>query len=149
MLWESSKNQFGRPIKKGRQNFRKFFENPPLPLRENPRSAPASKYGCAVSMIQLFNRLLVPSYIRYFLVSGVLSSGSKDNLFYVLLRDYGSKVAADVMFRMCRISAFFLMNRGFSVRLIVMIYKLDCQIINHIERQIMIELLHVSMFLLW
>ncbi|XP_075250352.1 DNA-directed RNA polymerase III subunit RPC1-like [Convolutriloba macropyga] len=46
---------------------------------------------------------------------GVLSSGSKNNLFYVLLRDYGSKVAADVMFRMCRISAFFLMNRGFSI----------------------------------
>ena len=41
MLWESSKNQFGRPKKKkkGRQNFGKFFENPPPP-RENPRSAP-------------------------------------------------------------------------------------------------------------
>ena len=31
VLWESSKNQFGRPKKKkGRQNFRIFFENPPL-----------------------------------------------------------------------------------------------------------------------
>ena len=41
VLWESSKNQFGRPKKKkkGRQNFGKFFENPPPP-RENPRSAP-------------------------------------------------------------------------------------------------------------
>ena len=38
VLWESSKNQFGRPKKKG-QNFRIFFENPPPP-RENPRSAP-------------------------------------------------------------------------------------------------------------
>ena len=34
VLWESSKNQFGRPKKKGRQNFRKFFENPPPPPRE-------------------------------------------------------------------------------------------------------------------
>ena len=49
----------------------------------------------------------------------MLSSGSKNNLFYVLLRDYGSKVAADVMFRMCRISAFFLMNRGFSVSVMI------------------------------
>ena len=40
-LWESSKNQFGRPKKKGRQNFGKFFANPPPP-RENPRSAPAA-----------------------------------------------------------------------------------------------------------
>ena len=41
MLWEGSKNQFGRPKKKGRQNFGKFFENPPPPPpRENPRSAP-------------------------------------------------------------------------------------------------------------
>ena len=31
VLWESSKNQFGRPKKKGRQNFGKFFENPPPP----------------------------------------------------------------------------------------------------------------------
>ena len=29
VLWESSKNQFGRPKKKGSQNFGKFFENPP------------------------------------------------------------------------------------------------------------------------
>ena len=43
VLWESSKNQFGRPKKKkGRQNFGKFFENPPPPPRENPRSAPGA-----------------------------------------------------------------------------------------------------------
>ena len=35
VLWESSKNQFGRPKKKkGRQNFGKFFENPPPPPLE-------------------------------------------------------------------------------------------------------------------
>ena len=34
MLWESSKNQFGPPKKKGRQNFGKFFENPPPPPLE-------------------------------------------------------------------------------------------------------------------
>ena len=31
MLWNSSENQFGRPQKKGRQSFRKLFENPPPP----------------------------------------------------------------------------------------------------------------------
>ena len=30
--------------KKGRQNFGKFFENPPPPPRENPRSAPVYKF---------------------------------------------------------------------------------------------------------
>ena len=34
VLRESSKNQFGRPKKKGRQNFRKFFENPPPSLEK-------------------------------------------------------------------------------------------------------------------
>ena len=34
VLWESSKNQFSRPKKKGRQNFGKFFENPPPPLEK-------------------------------------------------------------------------------------------------------------------
>ena len=37
--WESSENQFGRHLKKGRQNFKKFLKIRPLP-RENPRSAP-------------------------------------------------------------------------------------------------------------
>ena len=39
LFWESSENQIGRP-KKGRQSFKKSFENPPPPPRENPRSAP-------------------------------------------------------------------------------------------------------------
>ena len=42
VLWESSKNQFGRPKKKKvvkiLENFLKF--RPPPPPRENPRSAP-------------------------------------------------------------------------------------------------------------
>ena len=42
MLWESSKSQFGRPKKKGRQNFEileNFLKIRPPP-RENPRFAP-------------------------------------------------------------------------------------------------------------
>ena len=32
----------------------------------------------------------------------VLGSGSKNNIFYVLYRDYGSEVAADCMWRLAR-----------------------------------------------
>ena len=46
MLWEISKNQFGRPKKKGRQNFRKFFENPPPPL-EKILDPPLAKMVCS------------------------------------------------------------------------------------------------------
>jgi DNA-directed RNA polymerase III subunit RPC1 len=44
-----------------------------------------------------------------------LGSGSKNNIFYILLRDYGEKYAADAMVRLARITSFFLMNRGFSI----------------------------------
>ncbi|XP_037084098.1 LOW QUALITY PROTEIN: DNA-directed RNA polymerase III subunit RPC1-like [Pollicipes pollicipes] len=45
----------------------------------------------------------------------VLGSGSKNNIFYVLYRDYGSEIAADCMWRVSRITSYFLMNRGFSI----------------------------------
>lgn len=44
-----------------------------------------------------------------------LGSGSKNNIFYVLFRDYGAQYAADAMSRLARISAVFLTNRGFSI----------------------------------
>ena len=46
---------------------------------------------------------------------GVLGSGSKNNIFYLLLRDFGEKYAANAMLRLARIASFFLMNRGFSI----------------------------------
>ncbi|EDO36291.1 predicted protein [Nematostella vectensis] len=45
----------------------------------------------------------------------VLGSGSKNSVFYVLLRDFGQQVAADAMWRVARICPFFLSNRGFSI----------------------------------
>ena len=72
MLWENSQNQFVRPEKKGRQKFRKIFENPhhppappppphppppehpppthPTPPSRKPRSAP--DYKCKLSITQ-------------------------------------------------------------------------------------------------
>ncbi|KAK3708848.1 hypothetical protein QZH41_016279 [Actinostola sp. cb2023] len=45
----------------------------------------------------------------------VLGSGSKNSVFYILLRDYGPQFAADGMWRLARVCPFFLSNRGFSI----------------------------------
>lgn len=44
-----------------------------------------------------------------------LGSGSKTNIFYIQLRDYGEQVAADCMSRLARLCPYFLTNRGFSI----------------------------------
>ncbi|XP_071952923.1 DNA-directed RNA polymerase III subunit RPC1-like [Antedon mediterranea] len=44
-----------------------------------------------------------------------LGSGSKTNIFYILLRDVGEKAAADAMARLARLCPVFLSNRGFSI----------------------------------
>uniref|UniRef100_A0A2R5LGD7 DNA-directed RNA polymerase subunit n=1 Tax=Ornithodoros turicata TaxID=34597 RepID=A0A2R5LGD7_9ACAR len=46
---------------------------------------------------------------------GTMGSGSKNNIFYILLRDYGQQAAADAMWRLARIASFFIQNRGFSI----------------------------------
>ena len=45
----------------------------------------------------------------------VLGSGSKNNVFYLLLRDFGEQYAAEAMLRLARVASYFLMNRGFSI----------------------------------
>ena len=37
-----------------------------------------------------------------------LGSGSKNNIFYILLRDYGEEYAADAMSRLAKVCPFFL-----------------------------------------
>ncbi|XP_012276667.1 DNA-directed RNA polymerase III subunit RPC1 [Orussus abietinus] len=44
-----------------------------------------------------------------------LGSGSKQNIFYVLLRDWGEDAATTAMWRLARMASYFLMNRGFSI----------------------------------
>ncbi|XP_072037718.1 LOW QUALITY PROTEIN: DNA-directed RNA polymerase III subunit RPC1-like [Amphiura filiformis] len=44
-----------------------------------------------------------------------LGAGSKSNIFYILMRDYGEEVAADAMSRLAKICPFFLSNHGFSI----------------------------------
>lgn len=50
-----------------------------------------------------------------FMNKATLGSGAKQNIFYILLRDWGEDVAALVMWRLARITSYFLMNRGFSI----------------------------------
>ena len=45
----------------------------------------------------------------------ILGSGSKANIFYVLLKDYGQDMACLAMWRLARVASWFLMNRGFSI----------------------------------
>lgn len=45
----------------------------------------------------------------------LLGSESKCSIFYTLLRDWGEQHAIDGMWRLARISAVFLSNRGFSI----------------------------------
>ncbi|XP_012263608.2 DNA-directed RNA polymerase III subunit RPC1 [Athalia rosae] len=44
-----------------------------------------------------------------------LGSGSKQNIFYVLLRDWGEDASTTAMWRLARIASYYLMNRGFSI----------------------------------
>ncbi|XP_017880116.1 DNA-directed RNA polymerase III subunit RPC1 isoform X1 [Ceratina calcarata] len=44
-----------------------------------------------------------------------LGSGSKQNIFYILLRDWGEDIATTAMWRLARMASYFLMNRGFSI----------------------------------
>ena len=44
-----------------------------------------------------------------------LGSGSKQNIFYVLLRDWGEDAATTAMWRLSKMTSLYLMNRGFSI----------------------------------
>lgn len=45
----------------------------------------------------------------------ILGSGSKTNVFYVMLRDVSCDESADAMWRLARVTSFFMANRGFSL----------------------------------
>ena len=45
----------------------------------------------------------------------VIGGGSKSNLFYLLLRDYGEDYAIKGMWRVARMCPWYLSNRGFSI----------------------------------
>lgn len=44
-----------------------------------------------------------------------VGSGSKTNIFYVLMRDYGEQLAVDAMWRLARVAPTFLSHHGFSI----------------------------------
>ena len=63
------------------------------------------------SFVVIFNSQLLAGAMD----KATLGGGSKNNIFYILLRDYGQKTAADAMWRLARICPVFLSNRGFSI----------------------------------
>ena len=63
------------------------------------------------SFVVIYNSLLLAGAMD----KATLGGGSKNNVFYILLRDYGQKIAADAMWRLARICPVFLSNRGFSI----------------------------------
>jgi DNA-directed RNA polymerase III subunit RPC1 len=44
-----------------------------------------------------------------------IGPGSKANIYYTLLRDYGEDEAILAMWKVCRVTVYYLMNRGFSI----------------------------------
>ena len=54
-------------------------------------------------------------HIAGVLDKSIMGSGSKKNIFYVLLRDFGQQEACTAMWRLARVASWFLMNRGFSI----------------------------------
>ncbi|KAK3090302.1 hypothetical protein FSP39_010768 [Pinctada imbricata] len=46
---------------------------------------------------------------------GTLGSGSKNNIFYIILRDFGEQKAADTLSRLARLCPAYLSHRGFSI----------------------------------
>ena len=42
---------------------------------------------------------------------GTLGSGGKNNIFYILLRDFGQDIACVAMWRLARVTSWYLMNR--------------------------------------
>ncbi|XP_048760931.1 DNA-directed RNA polymerase III subunit RPC1-like [Ostrea edulis] len=46
---------------------------------------------------------------------GTLGGGSKNNIFYVILRDFGEQEAADALSRLARLCPAYLSHRGFSI----------------------------------
>ena len=44
-----------------------------------------------------------------------VGSGSKNNIFYVLLRDYSEDQTIKTMWKLARLTSYFMMNRGFSI----------------------------------
>uniref|UniRef100_A0A0K0FAM9 DNA-directed RNA polymerase subunit n=1 Tax=Strongyloides venezuelensis TaxID=75913 RepID=A0A0K0FAM9_STRVS len=45
----------------------------------------------------------------------LVGSGSKSNIFYILMRDFGEDVAINAMWKLARMAPVFLSNRGFSI----------------------------------
>lgn len=76
-----------------------LYKSSPFPLSPSPSLFPA--------VVVIFNS----QHLAGALDKSSLGSGSKNNIFYILMRDYGEQEAADCMSRLTRLCPYFLSER--------------------------------------
>ncbi|CAD5229444.1 unnamed protein product [Bursaphelenchus okinawaensis] len=79
------------------------------PNKSHPKGK--DEFECKDTYVMIKNNQLLLGMLD----KALLGSGSKTNIFYVLLRDFGENFAIEAMWRLARISPVFLSNRGFSI----------------------------------
>ncbi|VDM52864.1 unnamed protein product [Angiostrongylus costaricensis] len=93
-------------------------------VNQTPNREFCSKVTCSIPLLTACYLIFFKDSFVIFrnghLISGVLDksllgSGSKTNIFHILLRDFGENAAVDAMWRLARVSTVFLSNRGFSI----------------------------------
>jgi hypothetical protein len=116
------------------ENSEIFSHHSKVSCMKNHRINPFFLYVCGKNLVLHIHNIIPNCFIKHFftvssadvvirnseLLAGsmdksTLGSGSKNNIFYILLCDWGEDYAATAMWRLARLSSYFLMNRGFSI----------------------------------
>ncbi|KAI6183781.1 DNA-directed RNA polymerase subunit [Aphelenchoides bicaudatus] len=79
------------------------------PNKSHPKGA--DEFTAGDTFVVIRNNQLLAGMLD----KALLGSGSKTNVFYILLRDFGEDYALEAMWRLARMSPVFLSNRGFSI----------------------------------
>lgn len=114
---DKSKKEYRCPECCARQEEELRLEFPALPVPMCNGCVIYNKYGRKEEMdpndmfVVINNSELLAGYME----KGNLGSGSKTNIFYVILRDFGEQYAADSLLRLSRLISAFIMNRGFTI----------------------------------
>ncbi|CDW53832.1 DNA directed RNA polymerase III subunit [Trichuris trichiura] len=86
--------------------------SPALNLNTKGKSYTNNREFCRnESYVVIRNGVLLAGVMEKSLVG----SGSKNGVFYMLMRDFGPQAAVEAMWRLARVSSNFLMERGFSI----------------------------------
>ncbi|GAB6022152.1 DNA-directed RNA polymerase III subunit RPC1 [Chamberlinius hualienensis] len=81
-------------------------------LRTKGKSYTKNEEMCVKdSYIHIYNSQLISGTLD----KSIIGSGSKNNIYFVILRDFGEKYAADAMWRCARLSSWYFITRGLSI----------------------------------